>query len=108
MKPQVEAWANGVRVLIKISQQHPQLSYAGLGMSLQLECEYLQRSVLGVGTLMGPFEEALREKFFPTIFGGEEINADSWKIIGHSIKHGGFGITEPRLSGDSIQHLQGT
>ena len=37
VKPQVEAWAHGVRVLGKISQIHPQSPYAGLGMPLQLE-----------------------------------------------------------------------
>ena len=70
VKHQVEAWAYGVRVLGKISQRHPQSAYAGLGMSLQLEWQYLQNNVPGVGTLMGPFEDALREKFLPALFGG--------------------------------------
>ena len=47
---------------------------------------------------MGPIEEALREKFFPTLFRGEEINADFRKILGHSIKHGGLGIPDPHYS----------
>ena len=34
VKPQVEAWAQGVRVLGKIYRRHPQSAYAGLGMSL--------------------------------------------------------------------------
>ena len=49
----------------------------------------------GVGTLMGPIEEALRKKTFPAIFMGEEINANFWKIIGHCVKHGGLGIPDP-------------
>ena len=49
---------------------------------------------------MGPIEEALRDKFFPALFGGEEINADFWKILGHSVKHGGNCIPDPRLSVD--------
>ena len=36
VKPQVEAWAHGVRVLGKIARRHPQSAYAGLGMFLQL------------------------------------------------------------------------
>ena len=67
-------------------------------MSLQLEWQYLQSTVPRVGTLMGPIEEALRDKFFPALFGGEEINADFWQILGHSIKHGGLGIPDPWLS----------
>ena len=71
VKPQVEAWAHGVKLLAKIAQRHPQSAYAGLGMSLQAEWQYLQRTVPRVGTLMGPIEEAQREKFFPSLFGGE-------------------------------------
>ena len=47
---------------------------------------------------MGPIEEALREKLFPALFGGEEINADFRKILGHSVKHDSLGILDPRLS----------
>ena len=50
---------------------------------------------------MGPIEEALREKFFPTLFGGEEINANFWKILGHSVKHGSLSILDPQLSAES-------
>ena len=65
---------------------------------MQLEWQYLKRTVPGVGTVMGTNEEALREKFFPALFGGEDINADFWKILGHSVKHGGSGIPNPWLS----------
>ena len=37
VKPQVEAWAHGVKVLAKIARQHPQSAYTGLGISLQSE-----------------------------------------------------------------------
>ena len=87
MKPQVEAWAHGVRVLGKIALRHPQSAYAGMQMLLQLECQYLQRTVPGVGTLIGPIEEALREKFFLVLFGGEEINTNFRKILGLSVKN---------------------
>ena len=70
-------------------------------MLLQIEWQYLQRTVPGVGTLMGPIEEALREKFFPALFGGEDITADFRKILGHSVKHGGFGIPDPWSSAES-------
>ena len=83
VKPQVEAWAHGVKVLAKIARRHPQSDYAGLGMLLQSESHYLQRTVPGFSTLMGPIEEALRDKFFPSLFGGEEIDADFRKILGH-------------------------
>ena len=71
MKPQVEAWAHRVRDLGQIAQRHPQLAYASLRMSLQLEWQYLQTTIPEVGTIMGPIEEAQREKFFPALFGGK-------------------------------------
>ena len=52
-------------------------------------------------TLMGPIEETLREKFFPALFGGEEINTDFQQILGHSINRGGYCILDPRLSVES-------
>ena len=51
--------------------------------------------------MMGPIEEAQREKFFPVLLGGEEINANFRQILGHSVKHGGLGIPDPRSSSKS-------
>ena len=59
VKPQVEAWTHRVRLLTKVARRHPQTAYDGLVMSLKLEWQYLKRTVPGVGTLMGPIEEAL-------------------------------------------------
>ena len=101
VKPQVEAWAYGVIVFAKIALRNPQSAYNGLGMSLQLEWQYLQRNVSGFDNMMVPIEEALREKFFPLLFGGEKINTDFQKILGHSVKHGSLGISDPRLSAES-------
>ena len=83
VKPQVETWAHGVKVLAKIDRWHPQSDYAGLGMFLQSEWQYLQRTVPGVGTLMGPIEEALRENFSPHYLGGRRSTltfGKSWAI----------------------------
>ena len=65
---------------------------------MKLKWQYLQRTFPRVGTLMGPIEETLREKIFPALFKGEEINANFRKILGYSVKHGGLGIPDPRLS----------
>ena len=101
VKPQVEVWAHRVEVLAKIPRRHPQSAYAGLGMLLQSEWQYLQRNVPKVGTLMGPIEEALIEKSPSSLFRGEEINVDFRKILGHSAKHDKLGIPYPRLSAES-------
>ena len=79
VKPKVEAWVHGVRVLGRISRRHLQLAYAGLGMSLQLQWQYLQSTVPGVGNMMGPNEEALIEKFFLRYPGGRRSTPTSRK-----------------------------
>ena len=100
MRPKVEVWDHGVRTLSKISKRYPQLAYSGLGMSVQIEWQYLQRTVPGVGTLMGPIEDALIEAILPALFGGEEVRAYLREILGHIVKRGGLGIPEPRLSSE--------
>ena len=50
---------------------------------------------------MSPVEEAIQETFFPALCGGEYINADFRKILGHSFKHCGLGIPDPRLLAES-------
>ena len=64
-------------------------------MSLQIEWQYLQRTVPGAGTMIGPIEDALREDFFHALFGVEEVNADLREILVHSMKRGGLGIPDP-------------
>ena len=86
VRPKVEAWSYRVRILAKIAKQYPQSTYAVLGMLLQLQWQYLQRTVPVVDSILGPIEDALREAFFPALFGGEEVSADHREILGHSVK----------------------
>ena len=46
---------------------------------------------------MDPIEDSLREALFPALFGGEEVSNNLRDILGHSVKHGGLDITDPRL-----------
>ena len=66
-------------------------------MSLKLKWQYLKRTVPGVGSLVVPIEDALREAFFPALYGGGEVSADLREILGHSIKHRDLCIPESRL-----------
>ena len=51
---------------------------------------------------MDTIEEALRETFIPALFGGEDINANFWKILGHIVKSGGLGILDPCSSAECV------
>ena len=56
---------------------------------------------------MGPIEGSLIKKFFPAIR-GEEINTNSRKILGHSVKHGRLGVPEPQLSAEIVYNTSKT
>ena len=105
VRTKVEAWDHGVRTLAKISKRYPQSEYSGLGILLQIEWQYLQRTVPGVGTIMGPIEDELREAFFPALFVREEVSTNLKEILGHSEKHGGLGIPDPWLSTDCVYNI---
>ena len=66
-------------------------------MLLQLKWQYLQRTIPGVGSLMGPIEDALREALLPALFRGEEVSAKLKEILGHSVKKRDLDIQNPRL-----------
>ena len=72
----MEAWAQGVFTLPIIANPYPQSEYYGLGVSLQIQWQYLQRAVSGVGSLMCPIEDSLKEAFFPTLLVAEEVSSD--------------------------------
>ena len=50
---------------------------------------------------MVPIKENLSETFFPVLFGGEEVDTDFRKILGHSVKYGGLGILDPQSLAES-------
>ena len=97
MWPKVEAWDHWVRTLAEIAKRQPQPAYSGLVMSIQLEWQYLQRTVPGVGNMMGTIEDTLIEALFPELFGGEEVSADLREVLGYSVKRGGLGISDSRM-----------
>ena len=68
MRPQVESWDHGICTLVTIAKRNLQSGYTVLGMLLHLECQYLQITVPGVGTIMVSIEEALSKTFSSGFF----------------------------------------
>ena len=92
----MEKWEEGVRDLAKFSKKHPQKAYTGLGVSLKLKGQYLQRNVPGSGALMEIIESVLRVGFFPSLFGGEEVDDSLRELLRHVVNQVGIGIPYPR------------
>ena len=73
VRPNVDPWNGGIIFITKVATRHPKTVYSGIGMSLQLECQYHKNTVPKVGFLMGAIKRALREALFHDLFGGEEV-----------------------------------
>ena len=100
LRPQVEKWAEAVRVLGRIAVHHPQAAYCGLAHSLQSEWQYLQRVVPGIGDAFGPVEEAICKDFLPKLFGVESITDDLRALTCFSVKRTGLGIPDPTTTAE--------
>ena len=61
-------------------------------MSLQVEWQYLLRTVQGVGEYMGPVEEALTNKFLLKLLGLQSILGRLRKLLALGFKRAGIGI----------------
>ena len=57
-------------------------------------------NVPGVSSIIDPIEYSLREAFFLAIFGLEEVSANLREILGHIMKPGDLGTSDPRLSAE--------
>jgi len=67
IQPQVQQWIKGVDRLAQVATRFPQTAYAGLAKSLQLEWQYLQRVVPGIGATLAPIEDAITQTFLPAL-----------------------------------------
>ena len=61
---------DSVEVMAGLVHQHPQKSYAGLKISLQQECDFVQCVTPGIREAFRPVEEALHISFLPAHFCG--------------------------------------
>ena len=92
---QVYSWTQVIKPLIRISAWHSYAIYAGLGTSLQLNLQYLQRTVLEVRKLIRLKETDLIDFFFTDLFEGEDVDINMYKILVYSVNHDALGILDP-------------
>ena len=74
-------------------------------MLLQLKCQYLQHTFLGVEAFIGPEEEALAERFPSEILVEEEVPGRLRRITVLSSKRVGLEITQPMTTADECHEL---
>ena len=69
VKMKVQSWVDSVYCLSDAAKQQPQAAYAALVKSIQCEWAFLQRVVVKCSELFLALKDAIREAFWPSLFG---------------------------------------
>ena len=104
VKPMVEKWVEGVKLLAKVATKYPQSAYAGFSSYLQAEWQYLCRTVPGVAEQLQPIEDAIRGHLIPALLEvkPEDVNGDLRTLLSHGVKQGGLNIRNPVEGADRL------
>jgi hypothetical protein len=96
LEPQIQRWVKGVESLAMAAKRYPQTAYAGMGKSLQMEWQYLQRVTPTDAETFQPIEAAIRDSFLPALLGEEDRPPDEKRqLYGLSVKSAGLGVPNP-------------
>ena len=101
MKSQTKGWATGVDLLVMVAKHSPQVAYTGLQKSLQQEWWFLQWVVPGHGDLFAPVEQAIHDKFLPTLFSDPSIDNNQWNLVQLPVRNARLALPNPTTTTDS-------
>lgn len=100
LKEKISDWTLGIQELASVASWYPQTAYAGLQKSLQAEWQYLQRVTGNVSEMFAPLEAAIKNKFFPALF-GEPVWEDGdhrRPLAALPVKSAGLAIPDPTVT----------
>ena len=104
VQQQAHKWASQVDHLANIVKTQPQCAYAAYRHSFVSRWTFLARTVEGIGDLLQPLEDAIRQRFLPALTGRESPGELERELFALPTRLGGLGITDPTTSvGDHFQ-----
>jgi hypothetical protein len=105
IRPQVEQWEEGVRVLAKIAKRFPQTAYAGLSQSLQSEWLYLQRVAPNCSNDFTAIEHAIKTAFLPALFGDTKaVTGPLRELAALPVRNSGLGLPDPKSTAEDAHY----
>ncbi|KAL7474215.1 hypothetical protein ACHAW6_000202 [Cyclotella cf. meneghiniana] len=103
LTPLVEKWVHGIEHLSAVALRFHHSTYARLVSCLSAEWQYVCCTVLDVGPLLAPIEEALWTHFLPAILGrADPIDDDLCHLLSLGVKQGGLAICNPVEGADAL------
>src|SRR4051812_1105147 len=90
----VKDWVREIEILSKIALTEPHAAYAAFTHCLQAKWNFLSRTIPGVEALLIDVEQAIRQKFIPSLI-KNEISDDLRKLMALPARFAGLGIFNP-------------
>ena len=94
VKMKVQSWVDSVYCLSDAAKQQPQAAYAALVKSIQCEWIFLQRVVVNSSELFSALKDAIREVFWPSLFGSVVSDSEA-DLFALPTRMGGMGVRDP-------------
>ena len=97
----VEKWVSLINKLANVAEHNPQAAYTALVRSVQCEWQYVQRTVNGCGPWFAPVEQALTERFLPSLLKIPKVTTEQRQLYALPVKFGGLGLPDPTSTADA-------
>jgi len=96
LREKASFWEKAVKTMARASKKFPQIDYAAMKSSLQMEWQYVYRTVSDAGTFFDGVEEALASAFLPSLFGvDEDVTCKYRQLAELPVRHGGLSLRNP-------------
>lgn len=88
-------WTAEIHHLSTIAISHPHAAYAAFTHGLMSHWTFLARTIPNISHLFCPLEEAIHQKFLPSLTGQAIFNKQMRKLLSLPVRLGGLGISDP-------------
>ena len=91
----VSEWVKEVGVLADMARTEPHAAYAAYTHGLQHRWNYIMRTIPGIGPLLRPLENAIKNTFLPVLLRCPALGEDERALLELPPRLGGMGIASP-------------
>ena len=95
VKRKVSGWVHEVERLSSIAVTQPHAAYAAFTHGQTSKWTYLERTIPNIGDLLKPVENAIRQRFLPSLTGQNAFNDADRDLMALPVRFGGLGIINP-------------
>ena len=97
VKRKVSGWVHEVERLSSIAVTQPHAAYAAFthGQTSKWTYMYLAKTIPDIGDLLKPVENAIRQRFLPSLTGQNAFNDTDRDLMALAVRFGGLGIIDP-------------